>query len=132
MTCLVEKVAQGHHACCFASEIECQAGGGASKHANDGVQLLAAVLQVGAGDSEVGGVKRRGGGEQEPVLLIPEFVFACLQWRDRDIRRGMRKGARIQASFGNWALGKRCGASHEGEQEQYNCRIDESGKLAPS
>src|SRR5262249_18850002 len=120
MTCLVEKVAKGHHACCFSGEIECQAGSGAPKHANDGVQLLAAVLGVGGGDGEVGSVKCRGGGEQQLVLLIPEFVFARVHFWDRDIRRGMRKCARIHASFGNWTLGERCGASHEGKEEQYD------------
>src|SRR5215471_10075857 len=117
MAGFVEEIGQADYARGFAGEVNGERGRRTSKHANDGIQLAATPLQVGACDGEVRPIEGAGRDEEQLVLLIPEFVFPDVRLRNGDIRRGMRESTGVHSSFRNWALRERCRASHEGEEE---------------
>jgi len=73
---LVEKVAKPNDASRLGGEVNREPGGAVTKKPRRGIQFPSAVLQVGAGCSEVRNTQGSGGGEQGQILLIPKTMLA--------------------------------------------------------
>ena len=78
VTCLVKEVAYRHDSRRFPYEVDSEPRSRTSKNPDHRVQFPATILQIGAGDGEVGSVQRRGRKEEYLVLSFPELVF---DWR---------------------------------------------------
>ena len=77
MTCFVKEVAQRHDSRCFSGEVDSEPRSRTSKNPDDWIQFPATILQIGAGDGEVGSAQRGSRKEERLVLAVPEPVFAC-------------------------------------------------------
>ena len=71
----VEEVAHSDDRNSLAGKVQCQSRGRATEDANDRVEFLATILQIGAGHGEIGAIQSRRSEEECPIFPIPEFVL---------------------------------------------------------
>ena len=79
----VEQVGDGHGASGFPGKVEGKACGAAGKKTGNGIQLLAAALQVLAGDGKVSRINGCNPNKKKGVLGVPKTV----RWRRLGKRR---------------------------------------------
>ena len=103
MTRLVEEVAEADDAHRLAREVQGQTGAGTAEGADQGIQFLASILQVGAGDGEISAVARGGCDEEELVLLVPKLVGDFGSGLKGD-PHGNNGGCRRHRRLGKWPL----------------------------
>lgn len=99
MSGLVEEVADRDHSGSFSGEVHGKRGRGAAEHTDDGIQLLAAILEIGTRHGEISAAGCGHGNEKNLIFSIQKFVgLKSRLWHDsrRDGNRLSGSGRRLR------------------------------------
>ena len=123
----VEEIADGDRTYAFTRKICRQPRCRASEDANHRVQFSSAILQIGAGNSEISATECCGCREQDDILAIPELMLVSGFWRGAD------DGRDRLYRCGNRRIWQRIlPEKHGTDAANDNCQRTELGQFAES